>query len=411
MPDSPPPLRPPVRSGQAPLRGPDRRPGPGRRAGDAQGDRVHRRGPRQAARRRRRRRWIETMPCNYNQRRLAEHVKDGHPGGRRDADGVQHDLGQRRRVDGHRGDEGVARQPRGRRRLDRARRRAATCSTASSASSAATRRCPARRWPSAGSTSRASSSTTARSIPGVVQGPAQRDRRDASTRRSAPTGRARSRSTSCTRSRTRRARAPGACGGQFTANTMSMVLEFLGLSPAGLNGIPAEDPAKDEAARRCGELVMDLVRDDIRPSRVRHRGRSIDNAIAVGRRDRRLDQRRPPPARDRPRVRDPARHRRVRGDRRPDADRRRHAAGRPLHRDATCTRRAASALVMRELLQARPARRRRRRNVDGRTIAEIAAGADRDRRARRSSSRSSDRSSRPAAWRSCAARSRRTAAS
>ena len=44
----------------------------------------------------------------------------------------------------------------------------------------------------------------------------------------------------------------GACGGQYTANTMSMVLEFLGLSPAGLNGIPAEDPAKDAAARRCG---------------------------------------------------------------------------------------------------------------------------------------------------------------
>src|SRR5215216_6394325 len=42
---------------------------------------------------------------------------------------------------------------------------------------------------------------------------------------------------------------PGACGGQFTANTMSMVIEALGLSPAGLNDIPAEDPAKDKAAR------------------------------------------------------------------------------------------------------------------------------------------------------------------
>ena len=52
----------------------------------------------------------------------------------------------------------------------------------------------------------------------------------------------------------------GACGGQYTANTMSMVLEFIGLSPAGLNGIPAEDPKKDEAAHRTGELVMDLVR-------------------------------------------------------------------------------------------------------------------------------------------------------
>jgi dihydroxy-acid dehydratase len=73
---------------------------------------------------------------------------------------------------------------------------------------------------------------------------------------------------------------PGACGGQFTANTMSMVMEVLGLSPAGLNDIPAEDPAKDAGARRCGELVMGLVRDDIRPSRFVTRT-SIDNAIAA----------------------------------------------------------------------------------------------------------------------------------
>ena len=71
----------------------------------------------------------------------------------------------------------------------------------------------------------------------------------------------------------------GACGGQYTANTMSMVLEFIGLSPAGLNGIPAEDPTKDEAAHRSGELVMDLVRRDIRPSSIVTR-RSIDNGIA-----------------------------------------------------------------------------------------------------------------------------------
>jgi len=71
----------------------------------------------------------------------------------------------------------------------------------------------------------------------------------------------------------------GACGGQFTANTMSMVMEFLGLSPAGLNGIPAEDPAKDAAARQAGELAMTLVRHDIRPSSIVTR-RSIENAIA-----------------------------------------------------------------------------------------------------------------------------------
>jgi dihydroxy-acid dehydratase len=72
---------------------------------------------------------------------------------------------------------------------------------------------------------------------------------------------------------------PGACGGQYTANTMSMVLEFLGLSPGGLNGIPAEDPKKDEAARRVGELAMTLVRHDIRPAHIVTR-RSVENAVA-----------------------------------------------------------------------------------------------------------------------------------
>jgi dihydroxy-acid dehydratase len=71
----------------------------------------------------------------------------------------------------------------------------------------------------------------------------------------------------------------GACGGQFTANTMSTALEFLGLSPAGLNGIPAEDPAKEAAARRTGELAMTLVRHDIRPSSIVTR-EALENAIA-----------------------------------------------------------------------------------------------------------------------------------
>ena len=56
-------------------------------------------------------------------------------------------------------------------------------------------------------------------------------------------------------------------------------MEFIGLSPAGLNGIPAEDPAKDAAARRCGELVMDLVTRDVRPSSIVDR-RSLENGIA-----------------------------------------------------------------------------------------------------------------------------------
>ena len=57
----------------------------------------------------------------------------------------------------------------------------------------------------------------------------------------------------------------GACGGQFTANTMAMVLTTLGLSPMGLNDIPATHPDKLAAARRCGELVMDCLRESRTP--------------------------------------------------------------------------------------------------------------------------------------------------
>ena len=71
----------------------------------------------------------------------------------------------------------------------------------------------------------------------------------------------------------------GACGGQFTANTMSTAMEFIGLSPGGLNAIPAEDPKKDEAAQRAGELVMTLVHHDIRPSHIVNRN-ALENAVA-----------------------------------------------------------------------------------------------------------------------------------
>src|SRR5512138_2441935 len=56
---------------------------------------------------------------------------------------------------------------------------------------------------------------------------------------------------------------PGSCGGQFTANTMSTVMEFLGISPMGSNGIPAMSPAKDAAAYACGQLVMQLLRNNL----------------------------------------------------------------------------------------------------------------------------------------------------
>jgi dihydroxy-acid dehydratase len=72
----------------------------------------------------------------------------------------------------------------------------------------------------------------------------------------------------------------GACGGQFTANTMATVLEFLGISPAGLNDVPATDPAKHDAAYEAGRIAMRLVRDDVRPSQVVTRD-ALENAVAA----------------------------------------------------------------------------------------------------------------------------------
>ncbi len=72
----------------------------------------------------------------------------------------------------------------------------------------------------------------------------------------------------------------GACGGQFTANTMSTVMEFLGISPLGSNGIPAVADEKDEAAFNAGKLVMELLSRDIRPSQIVTR-KSVENAIAA----------------------------------------------------------------------------------------------------------------------------------
>ncbi|MEK7783567.1 MAG: dihydroxy-acid dehydratase [Candidatus Binatota bacterium] len=72
----------------------------------------------------------------------------------------------------------------------------------------------------------------------------------------------------------------GACGGQFTANTMSTVMEFLGISPLGSNGIPAMVDEKDKAAFDAGKLVMELLRRDLRPAEILTR-KAVENAIAA----------------------------------------------------------------------------------------------------------------------------------
>ncbi|MBA3858550.1 MAG: dihydroxy-acid dehydratase [Cyanobacteria bacterium PR.3.49] len=71
----------------------------------------------------------------------------------------------------------------------------------------------------------------------------------------------------------------GACGGQFTANTMSTAATFLGMSPMSANDVPATDPRKFAVAERCGTLVMELLQKNIRPSQIITRD-ALENAIA-----------------------------------------------------------------------------------------------------------------------------------
>jgi dihydroxy-acid dehydratase len=71
----------------------------------------------------------------------------------------------------------------------------------------------------------------------------------------------------------------GACGGQFTANTMALVCEFLGIAPMGLSSVPATDAAKASSGERAGEMVMDLLRRNIVPSKIITKT-AIENAIA-----------------------------------------------------------------------------------------------------------------------------------
>src|SRR4051812_23195032 len=71
----------------------------------------------------------------------------------------------------------------------------------------------------------------------------------------------------------------GACGGQFTANTMATVMEMIGLSPMGTAAVPQVDPAKDDVARRCGAVIMDAVRNNRRARDIATRP-AFENAIA-----------------------------------------------------------------------------------------------------------------------------------
>lgn len=73
---------------------------------------------------------------------------------------------------------------------------------------------------------------------------------------------------------------PGACGGQFTANTMAMISQIIGICPMGMADVPAEDPKKNEVAFRAGEMMLELLERNIRPSDILNK-KALENAIAA----------------------------------------------------------------------------------------------------------------------------------
>ncbi len=73
---------------------------------------------------------------------------------------------------------------------------------------------------------------------------------------------------------------PGACGGQFTANTMAMISEIIGICPMGMADIPAEDDEKINVSEQAGELIIQLIEEDRRPSTYITK-RSLVNAMAA----------------------------------------------------------------------------------------------------------------------------------
>ena len=235
--------------------------------------------------------WTEIGPCNFHLRQVAEAVKQGV----REAGGTPMEFNTITIHDGiTMGTQGMKASLISREviadSIELVTR--GNSSTASSASPAATRTCPPPSWPSPASTSPASCSTAAASPRPYQASPTANHhrqladdakRRDHHPQRLRGHGLARRRKDQRRRTRSSRSRrlpGPGACGGQFTANTMAMAGEFLGISPMHLTGVPAMSPEKHEASRQAGRLVMDMARAGLTPRKIVTR-QSIDNAIAA----------------------------------------------------------------------------------------------------------------------------------
>ena len=200
----------------------------------------------------------------------------------------------------------------------------------------------------------------------------------------------------------------GACGGQFTANTMAMALEVLGISPIGAAMVPAENPSKAEVAYKTGELIMDVLARGQRPSDIITK----DGARERDRRDRdqrRLDQRRPAPAGDRPAR--PASSSTSTTSTASPRRRRWCATSSPGGRYVAADLHQAGGIpVVAKRLQELGMLHDDAQTVTGRTIGEHARRGAGDAGPAGRACRSTTRSRPPAAWRSCAATSRPRAA-
>ena len=202
--------------------------------------------------------WIEIGPCNLHLRRLAVAVKDGVRAAGGDADGVQHRLGLRRHHHGDRRHADVARQPRGDCGLDRARRARQPLRRARRSSSAATRRFPAPRWRSRGSTSRARALRRidrARQVAGQGRHDSGRVRGGRRVRR-----RPHQRSRSSRRSRTSRARAPARAAGSSRPTRWRRRASSSACRRSAARPSRRWTPTRTPWPVQAGELVVELAR-------------------------------------------------------------------------------------------------------------------------------------------------------
>ena len=318
--------------------------------------------------------WTQTMPCNLNHRRLADARGGGGRGGGRRRARLQHDRGLRQPVAGHAGHARVARLARGDRRLDRADGARARLRRARLPRRLRQDRPGGADGAGAGRPARRSCSPAGRCSPGRLGERAADDPGRVGGGRRARARAARRAPSSTT---IERAACPGAgyCAGNFTANTMAIVVDMLGLGVVGDGLIPAADVEEKDAAaaagRRAGRASWRASGTTARRFLDR---RALENAMAGVGRERRLDERLPAPAGDRPRGRRAAHARRPRRHQRAHAGARRPRCRAGASSPPTCTAAGGTATLIRELIRgghvdgAAP-------TVDGRTLAEATADA------------------------------------